>query len=103
MLCVLSHNFLDQRHQHLLNDLSVQSVLAMEMNHIFVMLEEDVLAVHRGVVVSEEAIDIHSVLVGDAVKLVSLHLGEMLDDFGRDDEGLCTIFARVEELESSFF
>ena len=77
-------------------------MFTMKMDDILVMLAEDILAVDRGVVIGEEAIDVFFVIVGDAVELVCLHFFEMADYFWCDGEGGIAITARVEELESAF-
>ena len=77
-------------------------MLPMEMNYILIVLQKDVLAIDCGVVVSKKAIDIHTVFIGNAIKLVRLHLSEMLDDFGCDSESSFSILPRIEELKGAF-
>ena len=54
-------------------------MLAMEIDDIFVVLAEDILAVDGGVVVGKEAIHVSAVLIGDVIELVRFHFSEMAD------------------------
>ncbi len=92
----------DQWHQRLFNDLPIQTMFSMKVNHVFIVFAKDILAIDCGVVVCKKAIDILTIFIGNAVKLVRLHLSEMLDDFGCDSESSFSILPRIEELKGAF-
>ena len=66
------------------------------MHHPIVILQEQRLTVHQPVVVGKHSPYHFPVLIGDAVKLVFLHLCMMTDDFRSNLKTHCTIFTWFE-------
>ena len=59
---------------------------AVEMDDVYVVLQENRLAVDSSIVVGKEAKDVLLVVIRDAVELKHFHLGEMLNNVRRDAE-----------------
>ena len=89
----------DEGNQHLVDDGCVQSVPAVEVGNVAVMLQEDVLAVDLVIVMPEQAPHVVAVPVGYAVKLVLFHLSEVADDFGRYGKLGSAVLTSIEEIE----
>lgn len=89
----------DEGNQHVVDDGCVQTVPAVEVGDVAVMFQEGALAVDLIVVAAEQAPHVVAVPVGDAVKLMLLHLGEVSDDFGRYAELGGAVLTGIEEIE----
>ena len=84
----------DDLAQHFL----VETVLAIEAGGVGIVLMEEVIGVHNGVMNAKEAVAVLAVPVGDVLPLLALHLVVMLDDVTRDAKRLLPVLASVEEL-----
>lgn len=81
-------------HRHLVG----QTMLAVETDGCGIMLVEEVVGVHHGVVVAEESDDTGTLLgVGSMLEVVRSHLLVLLYEALRDDELLHSVLARVLE------
>jgi len=90
-------DLLDEGNNDFLEDLVVEAVLAIETLCIGIVLVEGFVAVDGVVVDAEKAVGVLFVEVGDAFKLLTLHLIEVLDSLTRDAEGLLVVLAAIEE------
>ena len=78
--------------------LFIETVLAFKARGLGVVLAEKIVGVDRGVVDAEESPAELLLLRSYVLKLLTLHLIEMLNDFFRNFEGLRTIIPAIEEM-----
>lgn len=91
----------DEGNQHVVDDGCVQAVPAVEVGDVAVMLQEGTLAIDLVIVAAEQAPHVVAIPVGNAVKLVLFHLGEVADDFGRYGELGGAVLTGIEEIEGT--
>ena len=77
--------------------LFIEAVLAFKARGLGVVLAEKIVGVDRGVVDAEESPAELLLLRSYVLKLLTLHLIEMLNDVASDAEGFLVILAAVEK------